>query len=117
MRICGLLDNRVSPTEVARQLGMSRATVYNVKGRDDLERKQGSGKQQILDCDKVNRDVEAVLLKSLMKHAADMGISDSAMSRKVRSMGGKSLVRWERLLLTSAIKEMHFQHCQGLLTI
>lgn len=115
IRISVLLDNGISPTEIMRQLGMSRATVYNVKGWDDLERKPGSGKKTILDHDEVKRAVEAAPLKSLTKHTADMGVSTSTMSRTVRSMGGKSLVRLQRPLLTPAIKEMHFQRCKGLL--
>ncbi len=36
-----LLEVGKTPTEISRQLGISRLTVYNVRKKDDVERQEG----------------------------------------------------------------------------
>jgi transposase-like protein len=115
IRIRALLDSGASPTEIAKQLGVSRKTVYNVKGREDVERRPGNGRKPSIDIEVIKTAIEAEPTKSLRNHARDMGVSHTALNKAVKKMGGKSLVRVERPLLTPAIKLTHLQRCQGLL--
>ncbi len=91
-------------------------TVYNVKAREDMERKPGSGKKKKLHPKAVKKAVEAAPFKSLRMHAKDMGAGKSTLRDTVKNLGGKSLVRVERPLLTNRIKQTHLHGCQALLS-
>jgi len=115
IKIRALLEVGQTPTEISRQLNVSRATVYNVRDKETVDRKQGSGRKAVLDHQEVKRTIEEAPLKSMRSHAKDMGVSEATVRRAVKKLGGKSLVRVERPLLTPKMKETHLQRCQALL--
>ncbi len=102
-----LLDVGKSATDISRELGLSKETVYDGKAREDEERKPGSSKK--LNPKAIKEAVEAAPLKSLRMHAK------STLLDTVKNRGGKTLVRVERLLLTD-IKQTHLHCCQALLS-
>ncbi len=82
---------------------MSRMTVYNVKNREDIDRKPGSGKKAVLDLKAIREALEGNSLKSLRSHVVDMGVGPATLQRTVKKMGEKSLVR------------MDLHRCKGIL--
>ena len=75
-----LLRAGVSPTAIARQLGISRRTVYDVKNRMKVrgsnERKPGSGRPRSVRTrvitNKVKRRLKANPVRSMRKMASDL---------------------------------------------
>ncbi|QQP56069.1 Putative transposable element [Caligus rogercresseyi] len=94
VKVHALLDTGKTPTEISRLLG-----------KDNIERKRGSGSKAKVDLQVIKKALEAEPLKSMRAHAKDMGISHTTIS----------LVRVERPLLTERIKAVHLQRCQALL--
>ncbi len=119
VEVSALLRAGHTPTEVARLIGVARSTVYLVKSRiesgDGIERKAGSGRKASLDADDLKAAIEADPTKALCTHAKELGVAHTMVVRTVAKLGGKSLVRLERPILTTRMKETHLQRCQGLL--
>ena len=72
---------------------------------------RGSGRKNSLDLYEVRAAVQAEPLKSIRAHAKAMG----TMFRALQNLGARSLVRVERPLLMTAIKEVHLLRCKGIL--
>ena len=113
--ICALLNAGKTPTEISKQLAVSRPTVYSVSRSKMVDRREGSGRKAKLDPDEMQRVAQANPLKSMRAHAKDLGVSERTIRRTVKKAGGKSLVRVERPLLTSAMKQTHLLRCKALL--
>jgi transposase len=119
LQVDALLRAGLEPKAISGQLGVSVATVYNIKKRQDegqdMERASGSGRKPSLDPDELKEQIKANPLTSMRSQAADLGVSEATVRRTVKKVGGKSLMRVERPLLTPQIKLVHLQRCQGLL--
>jgi len=119
LKVSILLCAGHTPTEVAKLTGMARKTVYIVKKRMDndetIERKEGSGKKSLINVNTLKNAIEEDPTKSMRSHAKDFSVSHTTVSKTVKKLGGKSLVRLERPLLTASMKVTHLQRCQGLL--
>ncbi len=104
--------------EVAKQVRISRQAVNNIRKREMMEKAEGGGRKKLdgkMDMGEVKRVVESKPTKSLRNHAKDLGVGRTAFREAVKVLGGKSLVRVERPLMTPQIKETHLLRCQGLL--
>ncbi|QQP31570.1 Uncharacterized protein FKW44_025207 [Caligus rogercresseyi] len=71
IQVHALLEAGKTPTEISRQFGISRPTVYKVKATG-IEKKVGSGAKKSLDGEEVKQILLADLLKSIRAHAADI---------------------------------------------
>ncbi|QQP56183.1 Uncharacterized protein FKW44_000765 [Caligus rogercresseyi] len=69
IRIHALLEAGKTPTEISRQLGLSRLTVYKVQ-TTGIERKVGLGAKKSLDGEEVKQILMADPLKSIRAHAS-----------------------------------------------
>ncbi|QQP41342.1 Uncharacterized protein FKW44_015680, partial [Caligus rogercresseyi] len=61
IRVHALLESGETPTEIYRQLGISRPTVYKVKATG-IERKVGSGAKKSLDGEEVKQILMAIVV-------------------------------------------------------
>ncbi|QQP31680.1 Putative transposable element [Caligus rogercresseyi] len=100
VKVRALLDAGKTPTGISRLLGVARMSVYSIGKKDNIDRKLGSGCKAKEDLKVIKKALEAEPLKSMRAHAMDMGISHTTIVRSVKMLGGKSLVRAERPLLT-----------------
>uniref|UniRef100_A0A0K2T3W6 Transposase Synechocystis PCC 6803 domain-containing protein n=1 Tax=Lepeophtheirus salmonis TaxID=72036 RepID=A0A0K2T3W6_LEPSM len=85
--IRALLNAGKTPTEVSKQLGVSRTTVYAVSKSETLERKKGSVKKAKLDLEELKKIALANPLKSMRAHARDLGVSHQTVQRAIKKGG------------------------------
>lgn len=109
--------NKVS--EVANLVSVSRTTVYSIKKRMDdgegVNRRAGSGRKSVVDRDSLRDAIQSSPSTSMRQHARRLVVGGATVRRAVAKMGGKSLVRVERPLLTPAIRAKRLERCQSLM--
>ncbi|QQP37852.1 Uncharacterized protein FKW44_018264, partial [Caligus rogercresseyi] len=108
-----------TPTEMAKQLNVEISTIYCLKKKLDInqgvERKSGSAGKYKLEPQLICDVIQRAPTTSMRAHAKDLGVGESRVRRAVKECGGKSLVMFERPLLTPQIKVTHLQRCKGLI--
>ncbi len=99
LQIHALLEGGKTPTEISKQLGVTRQMVYSCKAKRTVKKKAGSGRKTKLDLQVVKDTLEAAPLKSMQSHAKDLETLEASVQSAVKKLGRKSLVRVERPIL------------------
>lgn len=119
-----LLHAGVSPTAIARQLGISRRSIYKIKKKMELtgtnERKAGSGRKRSARTksviDKVKSRLKRNPVRSMRKMAKELNISLTSVRRIVKEdLKMKSRARLKVPLLTTKQKKARMDRAKALL--
>ena len=121
-RVRDLLDANVHWKEIVSVVGVSRATVFNVKsGKSKLERRKGSGLANRKRTGDFLNDLKARIdndpTKSMSRLANDMSVHKSTISRAIsEDLGMYSYARTVKHLLTEKQRQTRLERSKKLLT-
>ena len=123
-RVSDLISAGTDPKMVANIVGVSLATVYNVKkaakGGNGVSRKEGSGgngkKRDEAFLEGLQQSVDQDPTKSIRRLATELGTSKDTVHRAISSdLGLKSFARTPRHLLTNTMKKRRLERCKKVL--
>lgn len=107
IEISALLRAGHKQTDIAKQLNVSRMTVYRVAQRlnnsETLKDRPRSGRPQKIRRETIKKVFENDPELKMTRLAQKKKISVSTVSRVVKTMGGKSLRRFKKPLLSAAM--------------
>ena len=121
-----LLSRQKSPTSIARDLGISRQAVYNIKKRFDnrgtVKRKPGSGRKRSVRTKAMVKAVKGRILRNPVRTirgiARDMNVHETAVRRAVKfDLGAKSRARRKKHLINNNTKAKRLERSKALLNV
>ena len=119
IEISALLRAGHKPTDVAKQLNVSRMTVYRVaqriKNSEPLHDRPRSGRPQTISRETIKKAFENDPHLKMRALARKKKISASSVSKLVKNMGGKSLRRSKKPLLSETVIQKRLERSTRLL--
>ena len=119
IEISTLLRAGFKKTDISKQLNVSRMTVYRVEQRlkvsESLKDRPRSGRPQVISQEAIKKAFENDPCQKMTRLAQKKKISVSTVSRVVKKMGGKSLRRSRKPLLSAAMVQKRLERSTLLL--
>ena len=124
--VVAFLQSGSSVQAIQKKLGVSRATIFNIKKRLKVEghvkRKSGSGAATTVATpslvSKIRNRIRTNPVRTMRGMARELGVSEHTVRNVVKKkLGARSLARTKKFLLSDRLKALRVERCNKILAI